>query len=389
MKNTMKNIYLDYNSHTPCDSLVVEAMNELWTQPGNPHSVNHAFGWSKEQIIKDALQSFAEIYDCFEDELLFTSGATEANNLAITAGVNIAKNLKPEANTILTSYLEHKSVLAPLELISKRLDLKLIFVDLNDNGTINLESLEHHLDSNDVLWVSCAMTNGVIGTNQPISTISNICNENNVLLHVDASQAGYLPISCLDLDIDFLTLSAHKIYGPSGIGLLYSKHLQRPDFEPMIVGGGQQDGLRAGTLATPLIVGFKQAAEIMYENREMEAESLKLLRQTLLESLSNELDVEVIGDISNRHPGNLYLAIAGVDSVQLLNNLQPQLAFSLGSACDGLNREYSSLMQAMDISREKSETTFRICVGRLTTKQEVLIAARMIIEAVKRIKLHS
>ena len=385
----MKNIYLDYNSHTPCDSLVVEAMNELWTQPGNPHSVNHAFGWSKEQIIKDALQSFAEIYDCFEDELLFTSGATEANNLAITAGVNIAKNLKPKANTILTSYLEHKSVLAPLELISKRLNLKLIFVDLNDNGTINLENLKHHLDSNDVLWVSCAMTNGVIGTNQPISTISNICNENNVLLHVDASQAGYLPISCLDLDIDFLTLSAHKIYGPSGIGLLYSKHLQRPDFEPMIVGGGQQDGLRAGTLATPLIVGFKQAAEIMYENREMEAESLKLLRQILLESLSNELDVEVIGDTSNRHPGNLYLAIAGVDSVQLLNNLQPQLAFSLGSACDGLNREYSSLMQAMDISREKSETTFRICVGRLTTKEEVLIAARMIVEAVKRIKIHS
>ena len=213
--------------------------------------------------------------------------------------------------------------------------------------------------------------------------------ENNVLLHVDASQAGYLPISCLDLDIDFLTLSAHKIYGPSGIGLLYSKHLQRPDFEPMIVGGGQQDGLRAGTLATPLIVGFKKAAEIMHENKEVEAESLKLLRQILIESLSNELDVEVIGNTSNRHPGNLYLAIAGVDSVQLLNNLQPHLAFSLSSACDGLNREYSPLMQAMRISREKSETTFRICVGRLTTKEEVLIAARMIIEAVKRIELHS
>ena len=128
---------------------------------------------------------------------------------------------------------------------------------------------------------------------------------------------------------------------------------------------------------------------LMYKNREVEVESLKLLRQILLESLSNELDVEVIGDTSNRHPGNLYLAIAGVDSVQLLNNLQPQLAFSLGSACDGLNREYSSLMQAMDISREKSETTFRICVGRLTTKEDVLIAATMIVEAVKRIKLHS
>lgn len=385
----MKNIYLDYNSHTPCDSLVVEAMNELWTQPGNPHSVNHAFGWSKEQVIKNALQVFAEIYDCFEDELLFTSGATEANNLAITAGINIAKDLKPKANTILTSYLEHKSVLAPLELVSKRLDLKLIFVNLNDNGTIDLENFKHHLDSNDVLWVSCAMTNGVIGTNQPISTISNICKENNILLHVDASQAGYLPISCLDLDIDFLTLSAHKIYGPSGIGLLYSKHLQRPDFEPMIVGGGQQDGLRAGTLPTPLIAGFKKAAEIMYENKDTEAESLKLLRQILLESLSNELDVEVVGDLDNRHPGNLYLSVANIDSMQLLNNVQPKLAFSLGSACDGLNREYAPLMKALGISKQKSETTFRICVGRMTTKEDVLIAARMIIKAVKHIELNS
>ncbi len=383
----MKNIYLDYNSHTPCDSLVVEAMNKLWTKPGNPHSVSHAFGWSKEQIIKDALQSFAEIYDCFEDELLFTSGATEANNLAIIAGINIAKKLKPSANTILTSYLEHKSVLAPLELISKKLNLNLIFIDLNENGTINLENLQHNIDSSDVLWLSCAMTNGVIGTNQPISAISAICTQNNVLLHVDASQAGYLPISCIDLDIDFLTLSAHKIYGPSGIGLLYSKHLQSPHFEPMIVGGGQQDGLRAGTLATPLIVGFQKAAEIMYQNKEVEAESLKLLRHILLEILSKELDIEVIGDTSNRHPGNLYLAISGVDSVQLLNNLQPHLAFSLSSACDGLNREYLPLMQAMGIAREKAETTFRICIGRLTTKEEVLIAAKMIIEAVKNINI--
>ncbi|MGO2301875.1 cysteine desulfurase family protein [Psychrobacter sp. AOP7-D1-15] len=381
----MKNIYLDYNSHTPCDTLVVEAMDELWTQPGNPHSVNHAFGWSKEQVIKDALESFSEIYDCFEDELIFTSGATEANNLAITAGIKIAKGLKPNANTILTSYLEHKSVLAPLELISKKLNLNLIYIDLNDNGKINLENLEHHLDRNDVLWVSCAMTNGVIGTNQPISAISEICNQNNVFLHVDASQASYLPISCLNLDVDFLTLSAHKIYGPSGIGLLYSKHLQNPDFEPMIVGGGQQDGLRAGTLATPLIVGFQKAAEIMCENKEVEAESLKQLRQILLENLSKKLDIEVIGDAKSRHPGNLYLAISGVDSVQLLNNLQPHLAFSLSSACDGLNREYPPLLKAIGINKEKAETTLRICVGRMTTEAEVTQAANMIVSTAHKV----
>ena len=382
----MENIYLDYNSHTPCDISVIDKMNGIWSQPGNPHSVNHAFGWSKEQIIKDALQVFAEIYDCFEDELLFTSGATEANNLAVYAGIKIAQSLKPQANTILTSYLEHKSVLAPLELIAQELELNLIYVDINSNGVINLEDLENKLNNNSVLWVSCVMTNGIIGTNQPINEVATLCKQFDVMLHVDAAQAGYLPISCIDLNIDFLTLSAHKIYGPSGIGLLYSKHLNHPDFIPMIIGGGQQNGLRSGTLATPLIVGFQQAAEIMYKNKEVEAKSLKQLRQTLLDGLSKDLDLKVIGDINNRHPGNLYLSIANIDSMQLLNNVQPHLAFSLGSACDGLSREYSPLMRAMGISKHEAETTFRICIGRMTTKEEVIQATNIIIDNVKRLK---
>lgn len=381
----MKNIYLDYNSHTPCDSSVVEVMNEIWTQPGNPHSIGHSFGWSKESLINDALESFSEIYDCFEEELLFTSGATEANNLAIHAGIRIAQSLKPQANTILTSYLEHKSVLAPLELIAEKLQLNLVYVDINPNGVIDLKDFETKLNKNNILWVSCAMTNGIIGTNQPINEVAALCKQFDVLLHVDAAQAGYLPISCIDLNIDFLTLSAHKIYGPSGIGLLYSKYLNHPDFIPMIIGGGQQNGLRSGTLATPLIVGFQQAAEIMYKNKEVEAKSLKQLRQILLDGLSKDLDLKVIGDINNRHPGNLYLSIANIDSMQLLNNVQPQLAFSLGSACDGLNREYAPLMKAMGISKHEAETTFRICIGRMTTKEETLQAINIIIEAVHKI----
>ena len=385
-KNTMKNIYLDYNSHTPCDIKVIDSMNEIWSQPGNPHSVGHSFGWSKETLIRDALETFAELYDCFEDELLFTSGATEANNLAIHAGIKIAKSLKPQADTILTSHLEHKSVLAPLERVSKDNGLKLIYVDINSDGTLSLESLEEQLSNNEVLWVSCAMTNGIIGTNQPINKVSALCKKFDALLHVDAAQAGYLPISCIDLDIDFLTLSAHKIYGPSGIGLLYSKHLKSPEFIPMIIGGGQQDGLRSGTLATPLIVGFQKAAELMAENRDVEIQSLRQLRQTLHDGLNKVLDIEVIGDINNRHPGNLYLSIANVDSMQLLNNVQPKLAFSLGSACDGLNREYAPLMKALGISKQKAETTFRICVGRMTTEAEVIQATNMLIENVQRLK---
>lgn len=377
----MKNIYLDYNSHTPCDISVVRKMNELWTQPGNPHSNGHSFGWKKDEIIKNALQTFADIYDCFEEDLLFTSGATEANNLAIFSGIPIAMRLKSQADTILTSYLEHKSVLAPLELMAKQKRLQLIYIKLTPNGTIDLDDLEHNLNSHKVLWVSCAMTNGVIGTNQPITQISNLCSQHKALLHVDASQAGYLPISCLDLDIDFLAISAHKIYGPSGIGLLYSKYLNNPHFTPMIVGGGQQNGLRAGTLATPLIAGFQRACEIFNCDKENEAGYLKKLRNSFLKGLRNEFDVEVIGDINNRHPGNLYLLMEGVDSMQLLNNLQPRLAFSLGSACDGFSREYMPLMKAMQISKERAETGFRICVGRITTAEEVDLAVKLIINA--------
>ena len=263
-----RNIYLDYNSHTPCDIKVIEAMNEVWGQPGNPHSTSHSFGWSKQLIINDSLKFFAKIYDCFEEELLFTSGATEANNLAIHSGIPLAKETKPDADTILTSYLEHKSVLNPLELVAEKYDLHLIYVNITAEGTIDLQDLHNKLEDHNVLWVSCCMTNGIIGTNQPIHKVAQLCQNYETVLHVDASQSGYLDIACHELDVDYLTLSAHKIYGPSGIGLLYSKHLENPSFIPMISGGGQQNGLRAGTLPVPLIIGFSEAVKALDINKK-------------------------------------------------------------------------------------------------------------------------
>lgn len=381
----MENIYLDYNSHTPCDISVTNAMNNIWSLPGNPHSDGHSFGWAKQTLVSDSLTTFADIYDCFEEELLFTSGATEANNLAIYSGISIAKTMNSQADTILTSHLEHKSILNPLEIAADKYGLNLIYVNITVEGVIDLQDMQMKLEQNNVLWVSCTMTNGVVGTNQPIYQVAELCQRYDTMLHVDASQAGYLDISCHDLEVDFLTLSAHKIYGPSGIGLLYSKHLQYPEFMPMISGGGQQNGLRAGTLPVPLIVGFAEAAKVLDEIKESEALRLKKLRDALLNGLNQALEIRVFGDMDDRHPGNLYLAIENVDSIQLLNNLQPHIAFSLGSACDGLNREYSPIMKAMSVPKELAECAFRICVGRMTTTAEIDLAIDMIIAEVKKV----
>ena len=382
----MKNIYLDYNSHTPCDISVIKAMQSVWSQPGNPHSEGHSFGWNKQTLVSDSLMIFADIYDCFEEELLFTSGATEANNLAIYSGIPIAKKNNPQADTILTSHLEHKSVLNPLEIAADKYNLNLVYVEVTSDGVIDLQDMKTKLEQNNVLWVSCTMTNGVIGTNQPIYKVAELCQHYDAMLHVDASQAGYMNIACHDLEVDFLTISAHKIYGPSGIGLLYSKHIQNPEFMPMISGGGQQDGLRAGTLPVPLIVGFAEAARVLDEGKEAEALRLKELRDTLLYGLNQALAIQVFGDLDERHPGNLYLAIENIDSMQLLNNVQPNIAFSLGSACDGLNREYSPIMKSMGIAKEVAECAFRICVGRMTTIAEIHSTIDMIVAEVNNLK---
>lgn len=380
-----KNIYLDYNSHTPCDIKVVEAMNKVWEQPGNPHSTSHSFGWTKQHLIDGSLKVLADIYDCFEEELLFTSGATEANNLAIHSGIMLAKSKKKNANIILTSHLEHKSVLNPLEIAAEKHSLQLIYVDVTADGIIDLQDLHNKLEDNNVLWLSCCMSNGVIGTNQPIRQVAHLCQRYETILHVDASQAGYLDIACHYLEIDYLTISSHKIYGPSGIGVLYSKHLEDPSFIPIIYGGGQQNGLRAGTLPVPLIVGFSEAVKILDSNKEVEAEQLKSLKDYLLSGLRKELTINVHGNMINRHPGNLYLSIEGVDSMQLLNNVQPYLAFSLGSACDGLSREYSPLMKAMNLPRHESESSFRLCVGRMTTEEDIAEAILIITKAAKKL----
>lgn len=378
----MNAVYLDYNASTPCDPLVIESMAPYWLSFGNPHS-NHIFGIKKQTTIAECLDTLSEIYNCLPEDVIFTSGATEANNLAIFSGIKLALKENSEANVIVTSYLEHKSVLEPLKVIAKKLDLTIIYIDINKNGILDLVDLKQKLFENQVLWASFCMTNGEIGTNQPIAEMSNLCQQYDVRLHVDASQAGYCDIDFHELDIDYLTISGHKIYGPTGIGLLISKHLQNSEFEPMIYGGGQQNGLRSGTLPTPLIVGLTKAVEILQEVKQNETQQLAEIRSYLLRQLQAKFEVKVQGSLINRHPGNLHVSIQGIDSLQLLNNLQPHIAFSLGSACNGLNRDYPSLMKEIGVDKDEFESSFRITVGRMTTKEEIDFAIEKISQFLK------
>lgn len=377
----MQKIYLDYNALTPCDARVIEAMQSYWAQFGNPHS-NHFFGYSKHQIITESLECLSNIYECLPEDIIFTSGATEANNLAIFSGILCAKKDNPYADTILTSDLEHKSVLEPLKQIAKQYQLNLIFVNITEQGQLDVEDFQQKVKQYDVLWVSVCAVNGEIGTVQPLTKISEICSLNNIYLHIDASQAGYEILSFSSLNADFLTISGHKIYAPSGIGVLLSKHFYRSEFKPMIYGGGQQNGLRSGTLAVPLIVGLTTACKILNEEREAERQYLINLRKKLLENLQKAVSIKIHGSLIERHPGNLHIAIDNINALQLLNHVQPYIAFSLGSACNGLNLEYSPILKRMGISKQESENSFRLCVGRMTTEAEIDNATQFMIERI-------
>lgn len=381
----MRNIYLDYNSSTPCDERVVKAMNPYWSQFGNPHS-HHYYGKHKQMLIDGCLERLSGIYNCLPEDIIFTSGATEANNLAIFSGIRLALQRNPHKNVILTSHLEHKSVLNPLRCIANELGLILVFVKITTDGVLDLMDFHEKLSSYSVLWLSACMTNGEIGTNQPIRELAVACNQYGVTMHVDASQGAYCDIDFDALEIDYLTISGHKIYGPCGIGLLISRNLQEELFPPMIYGGGQQNNFRSGTLPAPLIVGLTKAIEILSMIKEQEKRRLQELRDYLLHKLQKEFVISVHGNLKDRHPANLYISIQGVDALQLLNNMQSDVSFSLGSACNGMMREHSDLMKSLGVTKEESESSFRMAVGRYTTKEEIDYVVKKFVLAVKSLK---
>ena len=376
-------IYLDHHATTPCDPRVVEAMAPWWTDEfGNAASKTHAFGWKADEAVEASRQQLADLIGADPRELVFTSGATESNNLAI---LGIARARREHGRHVVTVQTEHRAVLDPCRALEKE-GFRVTYLPVDRGGLVDLERLTGSLDDEAVL-LSVMHANNEIGVIQPLEEIAAIASARGVPLHSDAAQSGgKLPLNVRELGVDALSLSAHKLYGPKGVGALWVRRGARLRLEPILHGGGHERGLRSGTLPVPLCVGFGRACELVCELREDEARRLARLTESLWKRLSTELGaLELNGDAVRRLPGSLNVSFLGVEGEALLVAL-PDLAVSSGSACTSATREPSHVLRALGLDEERALSSLRFGLGRSTTQEEVDIAAELLIEQTRRLR---
>lgn len=384
----MPSLYFDYHASTPVDPIVIEkmtaAMHEIY---GNPHSDDHSYGWAAQKRIDTARKCVAQLINADSDEIVFTSGATESNNLAILGlcrGIEknpIHKNTKRQ---LIVSSVEHKCILSAAAALGKRgWTIDQVLVD--NSGLIDVNRL-HSLMSENTAMVAVMAVNNEVGTIQPLSEISTLCGQYGALFHCDAAQAP----TALDLDvstqkIDTLSLSAHKMYGPKGIGALYIKRALQEYIEPIMYGGGQENGIRPGTLATPLCVGFGEAAKLLIStDQQLERKRVETLRDYFWKTLKSETPTcKLNGSNIHRHPGNLNIQFPNVDAHHLIGKLQPRLAISSGSACTTGIPEPSHVLTAIGLDKQQAESSVRMGLGRFTTQRDVENALGYLVEAIK------
>ena len=374
----VKEIYLDYQASTPLDKRVLSAMLPFMTSEfGNPHASEHAIGWQANDAVENAREQVADYIGALSEEIIFTSGATESNNTVIIGLGYAAMTKNISRKTILISAIEHKCVLGAARFLS-RFGFNIQHIPVKSDGVIDLEQFRSML-TDDVLLVSVMTTNNEVGTVQPIAEIGQLCHANGTLFHTDAAQGCYENLDVFDNNVDFMSLSAHKIYGPKGIGALYISNNAYLKPEPILYGGGQQLGFRSGTVPAFLTVGFGEAARIMADEKEAERNELLRLRGMLLSEIQKRIPgVVVNGSLDNRHPGNLNVLIPSIESKQLIYSIQPHVAFSTGSACTSGVIEPSHVLIAMGLSTADAEHSFRITVGRFTDENDIVMAAESI-----------
>ena len=379
-------IYLDYQATTPMDPRVLEAMLPYFTYKfGNPHSRSHSYGWEAEEGVEKARGQLAKLIGADEKEVIFTSGATESNNLAIRG---VAEFYKDRKNHIVTTVTEHKCVLDTCRHLEQS-GFEVTYLPVQKNGLIDLEVLRNAITDKTVV-VSVMAVNNEIGVIQPLEEIGKICREKKTFFHTDAAQAaGKIPLDVEKMNIDLMSISGHKIYGPKGIGALYVRRKPRVRLVPLIVGGGQERGFRSGTLPTPLCVGLGEAAEICSKEMEGEAKRLKKLQDRMLKGLNDKLtDIIVNGDLEHRIPGNLNVSFAYVEGESLMMGIKG-LSVSSGSACTSASLEPSYVLRALGVEEEMAHTSLRIGLGRFTTEQEVDTAVADLVHHVNKLRAMS
>ncbi|WP_186394578.1 cysteine desulfurase family protein [Stappia sp. TSB10GB4] len=379
-------IYLDHQATTPTDRRVLEQMMPFFADAfGNPHSADHILGWNAAQAIEAAASNVAALIGADSDEIVFTSGATEANNLALLGLAQSAVNGK--RNRILVSATEHKSVLATAREIQRRLGFTVELLPVDVEGALSLKALKDKL-SDDVLLVSIALINNEIGTISDITIIHELLTEFGAVFHCDCAQApGVVDLKMLSEHVDMASLSGHKMYGPKGIGALFVRHSLQDRLHPIIHGGGQQRYLRSGTLPTPLCVGMGAAAEIARSTVAEVTPVLRRRRDRLVNGLGRLRWRTALNgpDLANRHPGNANVRFDGFSASDILAALQPKLAASTGSACTSGIPEPSHVLRAIGLSAAQAEASIRFSVGRQTTDQDIEDAIDLIDRALSKL----
>ena len=367
-------IYLDYAATTPVDKRVAEKMIPYLTETfGNPASNSHAFGWTAEEAVEKARADIAALINADSKEIVFTSGATESDNLAIKGAANFYKT---KGKHLITVKTEHKAVLDTMRELERQ-GFEVTYLGVQENGLIDLEELKAAI-RDDTILISVMWVNNEIGVVQDIPAIGEICRERKIIFHVDAAQAcGKVPVDVEAAKIDLLSMSGHKVYGPKGIGALYVRRKPRVRLEAQMHGGGHERGFRSGTLPTHQIVGMGEAFRIAKEELEQDMAHYRKLRDIFLKGIEGIEEVYINGDLEHRAPNNLNVSFNFVEGESLIMAVK-ELAVSSGSACTSASLEPSYVLRALGRNDELAHSSLRITFGRMTTEEEVQFAAELI-----------
>ncbi|MEH2208147.1 MAG: aminotransferase class V-fold PLP-dependent enzyme [Nostoc sp.] len=378
---SIRPIYLDCHATTAVDERVLAAMLPYFTEKfGNPASISHVYGWEAEAAVKQTREILAAAINATPEEIVFTSGATEANNLAIKG---VAETYFKKGQHIITVATEHNAVIDPCNYL-KSLGFEITILPVQKDGLIDLTELKNAFRPETIL-VSVMAANNEIGVLQPLAEIGEMCHEHQIIFHTDAAQAiGKIPLDVQAMKIDLMSLTAHKVYGPKGIGALYVRRRdRRVQLAPQQHGGGHERGMRSGTLYTPQIVGFGKAVEIALAEQATETQRLTQLRQRLWEQLSQVKGIHLNGHPQQRLAGNLSISVEGVDGAALLLGLQPVMAISSGSACSSAHTAPSYVLTALGHPQQLAYASIRFGIGRFNTEEEIDIAAKHAIATIQ------
>ena len=377
-------VYMDNHSTTPMDPRVLEAILPYFTEKfGNAASRNHQFGWEAEEAVENARKQIAKLIHCDAKELVFTSGATESDNLALKGVVEMYKD---KGNHIITAPTEHRAVLDTCKSLEKR-GIQVTYLPVDKEGRVNPEDVRRAITDKTIL-ISIMLANNEIGTINPIAEIGKIAKEKGILFHCDATQGvGKIPVDVNQLAVDLMSFTAHKIYGPKGIGALYvRKKAPRVRLVPQIDGGGHERGMRSGTLPVPLIVGFGKAVELCDNEMATESKRIAAMRDRLQSQIMGTLDECYLnGHPTERLPNNLNISFAYVEGEALLMGVK-EIALSSGSACTSATLEPSYVLRALGVGSDLAHSSIRFGLGRFNTDEEVDYTAKRMIEAVTRLR---